>query len=73
VVICQLRVGEMIPSAGITIEQSGCFRHLFAILTPLTLESVMSIAESFFVKREQLAQGVHGKVPFCVFLFVNYR
>jgi hypothetical protein len=90
VIICQLGVGEMIPTtihiqrkgtstigkhylrARITVKQSGCLCQLFAILTPLTLESVMSVAECFFIECEQLAQGIQRKVAFRVFLFIDY-
>jgi hypothetical protein len=64
--------GKPCLRARITIEQSGCFDHLFTVLTPLALESVMSVAESIFIEREQLAQGIHGKVTFRVFFFINY-
>lgn len=70
-IIFQLTVGKMIPSAtynerkdnvenpclraGIPIEQCRRLGYLFAILTPLALESVMCVAECFFIELEQLA------------------
>jgi hypothetical protein len=69
--LSELRVGEVVPRTGVTVQQRGCLDKLPAVATPLALVRIVRIAERLGRELEQLAKVVLGKVSRSVFGFVD--
>jgi len=63
----------MVPSTNISIQQRRRLDGLFAVLTSLTLKSVVSFAKSALVKLEKLSESVERKMTFSVFSLIDDR
>ena len=72
-IVLQFRIRKMIPSTSIPIQQRRRLDGLFAVLTSLTLKSVVSFAKSALVKLEKLSESVERKMTFSVFFLVDDR
>jgi len=72
VVVSQFPVGEMVPRAGVAIEQGRRFGDLLAILAALAFEGLVCLALRVLIEQKQLSESVGGKVTLCIFLLVNY-
>lgn len=61
---------DLYVRAGISVQQCLGLHRLPTVLTPLTLERLVGLTQRVFIKQEQLAQRVQGKVTLDVLLLV---